>query len=97
MPEVYLCCNQYSLHGLCGGNGYQQCRGVSFCWLIELNFICSVSLLHAQVRGVLEEQTKKHFSEFMALQYRTQVVNGINYFIKASGRMCTLLVCTLHL
>ena len=52
----------------------------------------------AQVRGVLEEQTKKRFSEFKTLQYRTQVVNGVNYFIKVSGRkdMCQLPDCTLH-
>lgn len=35
-----------------------------------------------QVRGTLEAKANKEFSEYKALQYKSQVVAGTNYFVK---------------
>lgn len=35
-----------------------------------------------QVRGVAEEQAHKKFTKFEAKSFKTQVVAGVNYFVK---------------
>ncbi len=44
---------------------------------MSLNIVVAV-----QVRGELENKTGKVFPEYYAVSYRSQVVAGINYFIK---------------
>ncbi|CAN7989234.1 unnamed protein product [Ixodes hexagonus] len=36
----------------------------------------------SQIRPEVESRAGKSFAEFTPLKYKTQVVNGVNYFIK---------------
>ena len=40
---------------------------------------------HGQVRADLEAKSGKKYPEYQAVSYSTQVVAGINYFIKVSA------------
>lgn len=42
----------------------------------------------SQVRQEVETKAGRTFDEFTPLKYRTQLVNGVNYFVKASSEHC---------
>ncbi|GAB1300244.1 Cystatin-A [Apodemus speciosus] len=44
-----------------------------------------------KVRRQLEEKTNEKYEKFEAVEYKTQVVAGANYFIKGAGEMTQLL------
>uniref|UniRef100_A0A0B6Z7H4 Cystatin domain-containing protein n=1 Tax=Arion vulgaris TaxID=1028688 RepID=A0A0B6Z7H4_9EUPU len=41
-----------------------------------------VQHLAEEIRGDLEAKTGRHFPEFKAIEYMTQLVSGINYFVR---------------
>jgi len=43
-----------------------------------------------QVREDIEKKAGKTFAEFVAVEYSTQVVAGINYFVKVRSQMCNM-------
>ena len=42
----------------------------------------SISYSFLKVKPQLEEKTNETYEEFTAIEYKTQVVAGINYYIK---------------
>ncbi|KAL1788293.1 cystatin-A [Sigmodon hispidus] len=44
-----------------------------------------------KVRPQLEEKTNEKYEKFEAIQYKTQVVAGINYFIKVKVGNCSFI------
>ena len=38
-----------------------------------------------QIRAALEEKVGRQFSSYKAVNYKTQVVAGINFFVKVSS------------
>lgn len=55
---------------------------------------------HSQIRATLEEKEGKTFDRFVAVKYCTQVVAGVNYFIKVqinrktSNRLLAEVLCS---
>ena len=64
--------------------------------LILINF---AHTLYVQIRASVEEKEGRKFDEFTAVKYCTQVVAGINYFIKVpllKFRKCCVIVQCFH-
>ncbi len=47
-------------------------------------WLSSIIYTSCQIRPVVEQRSGRTFSEFSAVEYRTQVVAGTNFFVRVS-------------